>query len=248
MWKVLLGEDEILIRQGILMTVNWASLDCMVVGEAENGEEGLKAVSDLDPDLIITDLRMPKMDGLEMLKKLREEGNRAAVIVLTAYDQFSYAQSALRLGVVDYLLKPFHDGELEEIILRIRKKHWEKKEKPLVFSEFKIEGMSRYISEATEYIEQESGNPDLTVGEIAEKLGISEGHLSHTFKKETGQTILSYITRCRIKKAALALKSGKYKVYEVAEMAGYRDITYFSTSFKKLMGISPSEYQSMSGK
>ena len=136
MWKVLLVEDEILIRKGILMTVNWASLDCMVIGEAENGEEGLKAVSDLDPDLIITDLRMPKMDGLEMLEKLREEGNRAAVIVLTAYDQFSYAQSALRLGVVDYLLKPFHDGELEETILRIRKKHWEKKEKPLVFSEF----------------------------------------------------------------------------------------------------------------
>ena len=112
MWKVLLVEDESLIRKGIRMTVNWGSLNCMVVGEAENGEEGLKAVSDLNPDLIITDLRMPKMDGLEMLKKLREEGNEAAVIVLTAYDQFSYARTALRLGVVDYLLKPFHDGEL----------------------------------------------------------------------------------------------------------------------------------------
>ena len=101
MWKVLLVEDESLIRKGIRMTVNWGALNCMVVGEAENGEEGLKAVSDLHPDLIITDLRMPKMDGLEMLKKLREEGNEAAVIVLTAYDQFSYARTALRLGVVE---------------------------------------------------------------------------------------------------------------------------------------------------
>ena len=188
------------------------------------------------------------MDGLEMLKKLREEGNEAAVIVLTAYDQFSYAQSALRLGVVDYLLKPFHDGELEEAILRIKKREGEQKEKPLAFSELKTEGMSRYISEAAEYISLHSGNPDLTVGEIAGKLGISEGHLSHTFKRETGQTILSYITGCRIQKATLALKSGKYKVYEVAEMAGYRDITYFSTTFKKLVGKSPSEYQSTAGK
>ena len=224
MWKVLLVEDESLIRKGIRMTVNWGALNCMVVGEAENGEEGLKAVSDLNPDLIITDLRMPKMDGLEMLKKLREEGN------------------------VDYLLKPFHDGELEETILRIRKKEGAQKEKPLVFSELKAEGMSRYISEATEYISLHFGNPDLTVGEIAEKLRISEGHLSHIFKKETGQTILSYITGCRIQKAALALKSGKYKVYEIAEMAGYRDITYFSTTFKKLVGKSPSEYQSTAGK
>ena len=135
MWKVLLVEDESLIRKGIRMTVNWGALNCMVVGEAENGEEGLKAVSELHPDLIITDLRMPKMDGLEMLKKLREEGNEAAVIVLTAYDQFSYAQSALRLGVVDYLLKPFHDGELEEAILRIKKREGEQKEKPLAFSD-----------------------------------------------------------------------------------------------------------------
>lgn len=132
MWKVLLVEDESLIRKGIRMTVNWGALNCMVVGEAENGEEGLKAVSALHPDLIITDLRMPKMDGLEMLKKLREEGNEAAVIVLTAYDQFSYARSALRLGVVDYLLKPFHDGELEETILRIKRKEGERKEKPSV--------------------------------------------------------------------------------------------------------------------
>ena len=145
-------------------------------------------------------------------------------------------------------MKPFHDGELEETILRIKRKEGERKEKPFVFSELKTEGMSRYISEAAEYISLHSGNPDLTVGEIAEKLGISEGHLSHIFKKETGQTILSYITGCRIQKAALALKSGKYKVYEVAEMAGYRDITYFSTTFKKLVGKSPSEYQSTAGK
>ena len=72
--------------------------------------------------LIITDLKMPEMDGLEMLAALREQGNPVYVIILTAYDSFAYAQQALRLGAVDFLLKPFHDGELEQAVLNLQKR------------------------------------------------------------------------------------------------------------------------------
>ena len=78
--------------------MDWAALDCVVVGEASNGAQALEAVERYDPSLIITDLKMPVMDGLEMLRQLRERGNNAFVIILTAYDSFSYAQTALRLG------------------------------------------------------------------------------------------------------------------------------------------------------
>lgn len=98
MLKVLVVEDEELIRKGIILTVDWASLDCVVVGEAANGEEALEAVERFRPSLIITDLKMPRMDGIELLRRLREQGSRAYVIILTAYDSFTYAQSALRLG------------------------------------------------------------------------------------------------------------------------------------------------------
>ena len=108
MLKVLVVEDEELIRKGIVLAVDWAALDCVVVGEASNGQEALDAVERYDPTLIITDLKMPKMDGLEMLRRLRERGCTAHVIILTAYDSFAYAQSALRLGAVDFLLKPLH--------------------------------------------------------------------------------------------------------------------------------------------
>ena len=116
MLKVLVVEDEELIRKGIVLAVDWAALDCVVVGEASNGEEALDAVERLSPSLIITDLKMPRMDGIEMLRRLREAGNPVYVIILTAYDSFTYAQSALRLGAVDFLLKPFHDGELEQAV------------------------------------------------------------------------------------------------------------------------------------
>ena len=122
MLKVLVVEDEELIRRGIVLAVDWAALDCVVVGEAANGEEGLEAVERLAPSLIITDLKMPRMDGIEMLRQLRERGSRAYVIILTAYDSFEYAQSALRLGAVDFLLKPFHDGDLENAVLNVQKR------------------------------------------------------------------------------------------------------------------------------
>ena len=122
MLKVLVVEDEEMIRKGIVLAVDWAALDCVVVGEAANGEEALEAVERYHPTLIITDLKMPKLDGIQMLEKLRERGNQAYVIILTAYDSFSYAQSALRLGAVDFLLKPFHDGELEEAVTHLRRR------------------------------------------------------------------------------------------------------------------------------
>ena len=118
--RVLVVEDEEMIRKGIVLTVDWKALDCEVAGEAANGEEGLAAAERLKPDIIITDLKMPKMDGIAMLTELRKRGCTSKVIILTAYNSFSYARSALRLGAVDFLLKPYHDGELEEAILRLR--------------------------------------------------------------------------------------------------------------------------------
>lgn len=250
MLKVLVVEDEEMIRKGIVLAVDWAALDCMVVGEAANGEEGLAAAQRLEPSLIITDLKMPKMDGLEMIRQLREKGNNAYVIILTAYDSFSYAQTAIRLGAVDFLLKPFHDGELEQAVVALRQRMEEKKK---VSTEtwapdtgLKKGDKSKYVLQAMDYIGEHYANPNISVGEIAENLGISEGHLSHLFKKETDDTLLHYLTRYRIHKAMELLKDCRLRVYEVAEQVGYRDITYFSATFKKVVGVSPSEYQDIS--
>lgn len=249
MLKVLVVDDERLVRRGIVMGTDWTALDSIVVAEAENGECGMAAARRYGPDLIISDIRMPQMDGIEMLRLLREEGNRARVIFLTAYSDFSYARSAIKLLASDYLLKPFEDGELEAAVTKIREQiYMEREAKAAVEGilprlTLKNTGKSKYVAEALSYIAEHYGDEDISVGTVAESLGISQGHLSHSFKKETEYTVMAYIMRYRMNAAIKLLGNCRYKVYEVAERVGYRDITYFSSTFKKIVGVSPSEYR-----
>ena len=93
------------------------------------------------------------------------------------------------------------------------------------------------------YIAEHYSDSDISITPIARSLGVSESHLSHVFKKETSYTIVNYLTQYRIHTAMKLLADCRYKVYEVAEMVGYRDVAYFGSTFKKLVGMSPSEYQ-----
>lgn len=244
MLKVLIVDDEVLVRRGIVLGVDWASMGCVVVGEAANGEEGLAAVERFSPNLIITDVRMPRMDGIEMMNRLREKGCRAHVIVLTAYSDFSYARSALQFGADDYLLKPFQDRELAAAIDKVRRKERELTDlSPQSALPLAKGDKSKYVLQALAYIADHYADQDISITAIAAHLGVSEGHLSHVFKKETSYTVISYLTQYRIHTAMKLLQDCRYKVYEVAGLVGYRDVAYFGSTFKKLVGVSPSEYQ-----
>lgn len=274
MLKVLVVDDEVFVRKGIVLETDWAALGFEVAAEAKNGLEGLDAVHKYNPDLIICDIRMPKMGGIEMLKALREEGNRVHVIFLTAYGEFEYAKEALKLYAFDYILKPFEDGELEEAVLRAKKeiesrreeasrreteshketesrgnmesreeKDSRKDESALLALDVKPEEKSGYIREALQFIADHYQENEMNVGAIAGFLGISEGHLSHLFKKETNYTVMAYLTRYRMRAAMKLLSDCRSRVYEVAEQVGYKDIAYFSSTFKKIVGMTPSEYQ-----
>ena len=252
MLKVLVVEDEEMIRKGIVLAVDWAALDCVVVGEAADGAAALDAVERYDPSLIITDLKMPRMDGIQMLQQLRARGNNAYVIILTAYDSFSYAQSALRLGVSDYLLKPLKDGELEAAVRHIQgqeeareTKEAEEQDMPVIRLSSVKNTKNKYVEQAVQQI-REHYQEDINISTVAGELEISEGYLSRVFKKETDYTFTSYLTLYRMKKAMTLLKDCRVKVYEVAEQVGYSDTAYFSAQFKKVTGISPSEYQDRS--
>lgn len=150
MIRVLMVDDEPLVRRGIVAGVDWAALGCEVVGEAQSGEEGLALARKLKPELIITDIRMPKMDGITMMNLLREEGCAAHCIVLTAHSDFEYARGALLFGADDYLLKPFRDQELTHAVARVCRKMQPLPAAPA--QQEKEPEVSGYVRQAMDYI------------------------------------------------------------------------------------------------
>ena len=242
MIRVLMVDDEPLVRHGVAAGMDWASLGCEVVGEAQSGEEGLALARRLKPDLIITDIRMPKMDGITMMNMLREEGCAARCIVLTAHSDFEYARGALLFGADDYLLKPFRDQELTHAVARVCRKMESAPaaNTPAIQKEPEATG---YVRQAMDYISGHYADENISIATIAEHLCVSEGHLSHVFKKQTSMTVTNYLTKTRIDAAMALLQTGRVKVYEAAAAVGYKDVTYFSATFKKLTGLSPSEVE-----
>lgn len=236
MLKVLVVVNEPAVRRGIILGMDWGKMECVVAAEAANGLEGLEAAERYRPNLIITDLRMPKMDGLEMFCRLREQGYLANGILLDSGEELDGVENALRLGAVDFLPKPFQEGDLAAVIESIRQR--DGTPAPLSKGDKR-----RYVLQAMNYIAQHYRDTDISISSIAGALGVSEGHLSHVFKRETSYTVVSYLTQYRIHKAMELLRDCRHKVYHVAELVGYRDVSYFSSTFKKITGLPPSAYQ-----
>lgn len=123
-YKVLLVDDEPLIVKNLKQTIPWDQLRCQLIGEARNGKRALEVCEQQMPDLVITDIRMPKVDGMELIENLRNmsEGRYfPTVIILSGYDDFTYAQQAIRLGAFDFLLKPIDYDELQQVIMKAQR-------------------------------------------------------------------------------------------------------------------------------
>jgi two-component system response regulator YesN len=259
MIKVVVVEDEALVRKGLILTTSWDDYDCEVVGEATNGLEGVDLILKLKPDIVITDVNMSGLDGIEMLKQVSEKVDIECIII-SGYSEFEYARQAVKLGVKDYLMKPIDDDDLNNALLRVCKEVKEKykihhmqdqleslDENKLIFfkeyfSENDEDSKTDYIARAIQYIRSHY-KEDLGIKEVADSLYLSEGYLSKLFKNGTGYTFVDYLTNYRMKKACKLLTSSSVKIYEIAEQVGYKDQRYFSLLFKKITGMTPKEFK-----
>ena len=260
MYRVVLVEDSKILRIGMKYTLDWESLECEIIGDAENGRDGLDLIREAQPDIVITDIRMPGLDGLEMIGQLHSEGNSAAFIIISAYSDFSYAQQAVRFGVADYLVKPFTDEEImnslrsacsrvemrrQEAILSQRLQTVEKS-KLIAFSSYLSEEEGRVKREHAQRVIQyikEHYSENINVRLIANALKISENYLSKVFKSIMHYSISEYLTQFRIKEACRLLKKSDNRINEVSEQVGYTDQRYFSVTFKRIMGVTPGNFR-----
>ena len=396
-YQVLIADDEPIIREGIRDCIDWAALGMEVAAEAEDGEEALELVGQLHIDIVLVDMNMPFMDGIELIRRLREERPECRCLIISGHDEFAYAQEAVRLGVEDYILKPVDADQLHAALLRLRQRMDEEYKRaayveqaagqierniPLLRQRFCLEwlegqhtgkdvmeqlaflrlpsrppaqigvvrwpaaearqtimrendrqlflfaaeniigelledrphvlfrdangligiclwqeapetigasmeqAIGRYLNiavhthvesnagglegamdayrmcrdrvygesqlspivrRARQLIQEGYADRELTLEALASRLQVSAVYLSRVLKKELNDSFVTLVTRARIRKAVQLLDSTTLSIYDIAERTGYDSQHYFSTAFKKTMGVSPVQYRKGGG-
>jgi len=243
MYRVALIDDEHIIVEGLRRVMPWETLGCAVIGTAADGAQGLRLIREEKPDILLTDIRMPNMDGLSMLAAVRSEFPRMQVTVLTAFRDFDYAQQAIKLGVCRYLLKPSKMDELCEAVREMTGRlDAIKPPQPEEPDSGTGEASSFVVRAALTYM-QEHCTEHISLSDVAEHVYVSQWHLSKLINRHTNQSFLDLLAGMRIERAKLLLADPSMRVHAVAEMAGFSDVAHFSKSFKKLVGKTPGEYR-----
>ncbi|OBZ19007.1 hypothetical protein A8L34_05535 [Bacillus sp. FJAT-27264] len=341
MYRIILVDDESMSRKSLDKILTSANSQYQIVGEAANGAEALELIRLQQPHLIITDISMPIMDGIELIQRLRQDGYDGEIIILSGYGEFEYAQAALRHGVVDYLLKPLKEELVVELVGRLfdrcastRQKAMVKNqllapvisaaeristalwaanapvlsqetenllkllthqelsyeerrtllenaasliqnqlEDRLLISPWEIpydepgyttlessfrDWLERKLAEtrdkrnwgrrsatqqAMDYINQHFSDSELSLEKVLEPLDISTTYFYHLLMEETGMSYIAYLTNVRMEHAKALLTDTSLKTYEVGQRCGYPDYSHFTKRFKRMIGLSPSEFR-----
>ena len=239
MYSIMIVEDEYLVRQGIASLVDYEQFGMRVIAQAENGREAWQKFQENPADILLTDINMPQMNGLELAKLVRDQAPKCHIVFLTGYDDFDYARTAIKLGADDYLLKPFSKDDVEEMLAKVQTK-LDKERKKAQIQNLVDQGQH---SELEDSIHARLADSELSLKNLAFQLGFSPSYLSVLIKKELGLPFQDYLIQERMKKAKLLLLTTDLKIYEIAEQVGFEDMNYFSQRFKQVVGLTPRQFK-----
>ncbi|MDK2968596.1 response regulator [Lacrimispora sp.] len=257
MYRLLIVDDEAVIRQGLGM-LPWKENEIEVVGILKDGIQAEEWIDSQEIDILLTDIRMPGLSGIELAKRTLQNYPEAKVILLTGYGEFEYAKEAISLGVFDYILKPSTPGEIIACVKNACEKYDQeaKTKQKLEELESKILGYSALVKPAKEILEAEEGrigkiikyiyenyDRELSLSVLSEEFHFTTVYMSHYIKKETGYTFLEILTSVRMYYAAKYLTETKMKNGEICSRIGISDERYFGQIFKKNYGMTPYEYR-----
>ncbi|MGI6018411.1 MAG: response regulator transcription factor [Marvinbryantia sp.] len=245
MYKVVVVDDEPIIVKGLTKLVPWEKYGCKVVSTAGDGMEGIQVIREYRPDIIFSDIYMPKMNGLLMAAALKSEFEDTELTILTGYRDFDLAQEAIRLGVTRFILKPSNMEELEEALL-VMVQNLQRRgitgEEDTVTGETKAAAGSFLVNKALEYM-RKNYRQKVTLTDVAESVFVSQWHLSKLLNHHTGQSFSELLNHIRVEEAKKQLEDPALRVSDVAEQVGFTDVAHFSRVFKKITGISANEYR-----
>lgn len=272
MHKILVADDEVIERKVLLRKLRRKyDENEAVFYEAENGREVLELYEELGTDILLLDIEMPGITGLEAAAAVRKKDQDCAILFLTAFDEFNYARKAIEVHALDYLLKPYEDNELFLAIdsamqyedeIRAGQRH------PLPCVEAPAEaaentgeeagaesaacgsdalpedGGEEKIAARLRHFVEEHYMEDISVLDMARTFGYSEAYFCKLFKQNFGKNFVTYLTEYRVELAKKALEDLRCNVKAVGQQVGYGDSNYFTKVFRRITGMSPSEYRS----
>ncbi|MBN2981124.1 MULTISPECIES: response regulator transcription factor [Cohnella] len=240
MYKLLLADDEKEIRNGLSQYFPWAETGYELVGLCENGQEALRFMDSRPVDVLLCDIRMPVMNGLEVAKRLHETKSKTKVVFLSGYKDFEYAKQALSYDVHDYIVKPTQFGELSRVFTSLKLELDESSSAGAPASGASFD--EKVIAAIKSYVEE--NYPNATLEEAAARVHMNPHYVSKYFKDKTGDTFSDYLVGVKMAKAAELLMDIRYKTYEISEMVGYGYAKNFTRTFRKHFGLSPREFRS----
>lgn len=254
MHTLLVVDDEPLLVRGIRTFVDFDALAITKLYVATDGAEALELFSAHRPDMVLADINMPKMNGLDFAAQAKELKPDVKIAMITGYDYFDYALAALKLGVDDYILKPVSKKDIQEILQKLTARVQEAKRahevSQLVVGLIPEDGGTAEASSYKKQIQQEInahiGDKHFSLSYLANALSLSSSYLSSLFKTLYGTTFQNYMITARLDRAKILLLSTDMKVYEIAAAVGFEDPNYFSAAFKKQFGASPNRYKEQS--
>lgn len=248
MQNVMIVEDDVMYRYAIRSSVEWEREGFQICGEAINGKHALALLNECRPQVVITDIHMPEMNGIDLIVALQKLDPNIYIIVLSSYDDFQFVRQALKYGAKDYFLK--HDLEPETITeilhdYKLTLNHHKTEEANHV--DFQniiqlIDTDQEEVSQVIEYIKSHY-HEAISLQQLADHVYLSPNYLCNVFKKETGVTIFDYIKLFRIEIAKHLLEATSLRVYEIAEQVGFNNSSYFCRVFKEISGQSVNEYR-----
>ncbi|MCR5279639.1 MAG: response regulator [Lachnospiraceae bacterium] len=247
MYAALIVEDEPLMRDYLLSNLNsihnkWKTAAC-----ARDGVEAIELLGKMSFDAVITDIKMPRMDGLDLAAYISKNYDHLPVIVLTGYSEFDYARSAIKSGVIDFLLKPLREVELHDTLERIILQNPEADEPGVKESEVSVpdkqDEATVLVRRAREYILAHFCEP-MSLNEVADALNVNTSYLSSIFRSPNDESYSKYVQRLRMERAATLLETHlAAKIEDIAKEVGFVSVKHFDANFKKFYGKSPNEYR-----
>ncbi len=245
MHKVLFVDDEPIFLDFMQRVIDWKKEDCEIVGTAEDGRTAMMLIQRLMPDIAFIDINMPRMTGLEVCEWVRARNNPMHLVIVTAHDEFAFAYQAIKLGIDDFLLKPFSREELEKTLHKVLSGKASKDPADPPGEEESLNPTRDEIiaSMIDGYLETHYQDPTLSLQAVAEELNFTSGHLRRIYKNARQETFMHKLEEIRFREAKKLLRMGIYQGQEISAMTGFSDPFYFSKRFKQITGMTPTEYR-----